>query len=93
MTEPVTPLAMPSSEPCGHHGDHSHDVHAFNSHDIAARLQAAEQMCATKGARFTPLRRTVYQLILESEKPLGAYDLIQSYKTAEPKKKAAKRRW
>jgi len=90
MTEPVTPLAMPSSEPCGHHGDHSHDVHAFNSHDIAARLQAAEQMCATKGARFTPLRRTVYKLILESEKPLGAYDLIQSLQDSRAEEEGSK---
>lgn len=65
-------------ECCEHNGNHSHDVHALNKDDITTRLQTAEQLCAAKGARFTPLRRTVYQLILESDKPLGAYDLIQS---------------
>ena len=66
------------SPPCEHQGAHSHDVHDLSSEDISQRLQTAEQICAAKQARFTPLRRTVYQLILESEKPLGAYDLIQS---------------
>ncbi|WP_296402723.1 Fur family transcriptional regulator [Psychrobacter sp.] len=64
--------------PCDQHEAHSHDVHALDDEAISARLQTAEQTCSAKGARFTPLRRTVYQLILESDKPLGAYDLIQS---------------
>lgn len=57
---------------------HMHDVHALSEQGIVNRLLAAEQLCSTKGARFTTLRRTVYKLILQSDKPLGAYDLIQS---------------
>lgn len=60
-----------------HDGAHMHDVHALSAQDIENRLLMAEQLSSSKGARFTPLRRTVYKLILQSEKPLGAYDLIQ----------------
>lgn len=73
----VTP-ATASIQPCEHQGAHSHDVHDLTPEEIEHRLQTAKQICTEKQARFTPLRRTVYQLILESDKPLGAYDLIQS---------------
>lgn len=80
MIDPINPGTVCPSDCCVHQGKaaHSHDVHALTYQDIQARLQAAEQLCAEKGVRFTPLRRTVYQLILEADKPLGAYDLIQS---------------
>uniref|UniRef100_A5WBV2 Putative ferric uptake regulator, Fur family n=1 Tax=Psychrobacter sp. (strain PRwf-1) TaxID=349106 RepID=A5WBV2_PSYWF len=78
------------SAPCDHHGPHLHDVHALTQAEIENRLLAAEQLCATKGARFTPLRRTVYQLILQSDKPLGAYDLIQSLQDSRAQDQANK---
>lgn len=90
MTESNDPILTAQGDPCEHSGDHSHDVHALNSEEIRMRLQAAEQICVTKGARFTPLRRTVYQLILESDKPLGAYDLIQSLQQNRAQKDGSK---
>lgn len=78
MIDAATPLTDDQSQPCEHQGAHSHDVHDLTAEEIKQRLQTAQQICTTKQARFTPLRRTVYQLILESDKPLGAYDLIQS---------------
>lgn len=77
IDDAVTPSTA-STQPCEHQGAHSHDVHNLSPEEIEQRLQAAKQICTDKQARFTPLRRTVYQLILESDKPLGAYDLIQS---------------
>lgn len=57
---------------------HLHDVHALTEPAIESRLNKAEQLCQAQGARFTPLRQNVYKLILQSDKPIGAYDLIQS---------------
>lgn len=39
-------------------------------------LARAGQMCEGRGARMTDLRREVLGLILESEAPTGAYDLL-----------------
>ncbi|PNK60551.1 Fur family transcriptional regulator [Psychrobacter sp. FDAARGOS_221] len=76
---------------CGSHaGPHLHDVHAFSEQQIEQRLLAAEKLCAEKGARFTPLRKMVYQLILQSDKPLGAYDLIQGLQDSRTKQDGEK---
>ena len=39
-------------------------------------LDHADRICEAKGARLTDLRRQVLGLILESEAPAGAYDLL-----------------
>lgn len=44
--------------------------------DIDTRLDHAKSLCESLGGRFTALRQEVYRLILTSNKPLGAYDLI-----------------
>lgn len=46
-------------------------------------------MCATRGARLTPIRRRVLELIWASHKPLGAYELLdqlalEGHKPAPP---------
>ncbi|WP_230658356.1 Fur family transcriptional regulator [Psychrobacter sp. I-STPA10] len=56
---------------------HLHNVQKLSDKDLQQRLQAAAQQCSQDGSRFTELRRQVYTLILDSDKPLGAYDLIQ----------------
>ncbi|MDQ0507298.1 Fur family transcriptional regulator [Xanthobacter agilis] len=43
---------------------------------ITAALAAAEHVCASRGLRFTPMRRLVLEALWRSEQPLGAYDLI-----------------
>jgi Fur family transcriptional regulator, zinc uptake regulator len=40
-------------------------------------LVAAEQACLRNGARLTPLRRRVLELVLSSGKPVGAYSLLE----------------
>ena len=40
-------------------------------------LDRAGAICATRGARLTDLRRDVLGLILESNSPTGAYDLLE----------------
>ena len=56
--------------------DHVHDVQQLTSHDVSERLIAAEEQCRIRGVRFTPLRQQIYALILQADKPVGAYDLI-----------------
>ncbi|MBO1516879.1 MULTISPECIES: Fur family transcriptional regulator [Psychrobacter] len=56
--------------------DHLHDVQDFTPHDVTERLRAAKEQCRLSGARFTPLRQQIYQLVLEANQPVGAYDLI-----------------
>lgn len=55
--------------------DHHHNVH---HHDVKKRIDEARVHCQARGMRFTPLREEVYSLILTSDKPIGAYDLISA---------------
>ncbi|MBU3058660.1 zinc uptake transcriptional repressor Zur [Pseudomonas indica] len=56
-----TPLA------CRPH-DHSRCVHSA--------LSEADALCARQGVRLTALRRRVLELVWQSHKPLGAYDIL-----------------
>lgn len=56
--------------------EHLHDVQDFTPQDVIERLAAAKEQCTSTGARFTALRQQIYQLVLEANKPIGAYDLI-----------------
>lgn len=64
---------------CSHeHHNVLHGVH--DHHNVAARLAEAESLCATTGARLTPLRKEVLELILNATGPMGAYDLLAKIK-------------
>lgn len=70
-----------SSAPAFHPHDHSHC--------IQDALTAAERLCEQSGARLTPLRRRVLELVWHSHQPLGAYDLLnrlaeEGHKPAPP---------
>ena len=56
--------------------EHLHDVQHFTPHDVAERLKAAKEQSQLRGVRFTPLRQQIYALVLQANKPVGAYDLI-----------------
>jgi Fur family transcriptional regulator, zinc uptake regulator len=47
---------------------------------IDSALQAATSLCGARGARLTPLRQRVLELIWQSHKPIGAYDLLDKLK-------------
>lgn len=51
----------------------AHD-HAVCAADVMAR---AEGMALTSGARMTPVRRRVLEILLEDHRALGAYDVLQ----------------
>ena len=43
---------------------------------IEAALGRAQRICAMHGARLTPVRRRVFELILRADQPSGAYALL-----------------
>ncbi|MBM1174452.1 Fur family transcriptional regulator [Microvirga arabica] len=44
----------------------------------AKTLAETEALCRSKGVRLTPIRRRVLEVLLNSAKPLGAYDLADA---------------
>lgn len=44
--------------------------------DCRASLEEAAALCGRRGARFTPMRRAVYELMLAQAAPRSAYDLL-----------------
>jgi Fur family zinc uptake transcriptional regulator len=54
----------------------SHDHHDCQSKALAI----AEQLCESRGARFTAIRREVLALIWESHRAVKAYDLLPRIK-------------
>ena len=53
---------------------HPHD----HSQCVTEALDAAEYLCAREGVRFTALRKRVLELVWQSHKPLGAYDVLDT---------------
>ncbi|WP_350562252.1 transcriptional repressor [Psychrobacter sp. CAL346-MNA-CIBAN-0220] len=64
------------------HDSHVHDVQDFTPHDVTERLAAAKDQCGIRGVRFTPLRQQIFALVLQANKPVGAYDLITQLQQA-----------
>ena len=44
---------------------------------VANALDDAEAVCAERGARLTPVRRRVLEIIWQSHRPLGAYAILE----------------
>lgn len=53
-------------------------AHHDHGRCIADALAAAERCCAERGARLTPLRRRVLELVWEGHGPVGAYSLLDA---------------
>lgn len=79
-------VSGPVDDNCPHgrqlYDSHVHEVQDFTQHDVAERLAAAKEQCRTHGVRFTPLREQIYMLVLQANKPVGAYDLITQLQQA-----------
>lgn len=52
----------------------------FADHDHAAcqtgGMRIAEQICAARSVQFTPVRRRALEILLESHKAMGAYEVL-----------------
>ena len=44
---------------------------------VAACLAEAERRCSDRGARLTPGRRRALEILLEADRPLGAYEVLE----------------
>ena len=51
--------------------DHDHDT------CTSAAIAHAEELCAARAQRLTPMRRHVLETLLASHKPLGAYEIME----------------
>jgi Fur family transcriptional regulator, zinc uptake regulator len=51
--------------------DHDHDRCSSDA------LANAEQLCAERGQRLTPIRRQVLEALLAHHRPIGAYEIIE----------------
>ena len=52
---------------CSH--EHHNALHGVHDHpNVAQRLAEAESLCSSTGARLTPLRKEVLELILNAKK-------------------------
>ena len=47
-----------------------------HSHCVSHALAEAEGICTQQGLRLTALRKRVLELVWQSHKPLGAYDIL-----------------
>ncbi|ARU86544.1 Fur family transcriptional regulator [Pseudomonas sp. M30-35] len=47
-----------------------------HSHCVSHALAEAEHICLRQGTRLTALRKRVLELVWQSHKPLGAYDIL-----------------
>ena len=52
---------------------------------LVAQLRHATAVCERRGARLTPLRRQVLTLVLDSPRPVGAYDLLAQLRIGRPR--------
>lgn len=51
--------------------------HHDHSHCAGDSLARAEALMAERGARLTPVRKRVLEILLEAHRALGAYDVLQ----------------
>ncbi len=47
---------------------------------VKRALREAEQLCRSRGARLTPVRKRVLQRVWDSHQPVGAYTLLDQYR-------------
>jgi Fur family transcriptional regulator, zinc uptake regulator len=59
----------------------SHAVFPAPNHDhkrcASDAIAHAEELCAARAQRLTPMRRQVLEALLSSHKPLGAYEIVE----------------
>jgi len=57
-------------------------------HCVSSALTSARTLCAERGARLTPLREQVLELVWQSHVPLGAYNLMDQLAEASTRRVA-----
>jgi len=70
LSDGLAPVAT-EAQPCT-------DPQCRGQHAPAERLALAASLCGTRGVRLTALRQQVLELLWESGRPMGAYELIEA---------------
>ncbi|WP_293678361.1 Fur family transcriptional regulator [uncultured Phenylobacterium sp.] len=65
------------ADTCGHHEHHTH--HGLHGAALGQALAAAEARCVEEQEKLTAPRRRVLELLLASDAPQKAYDLIAAF--------------
>ena len=58
------------------------DTNCRGQHAPAERVALAMSLCSARGAQLTDMRRRILELLWESGRPTGAYELIEALKPA-----------
>lgn len=61
---------------------HNHD------HCVSSALAEADHLCERHGVRLTALRKRVLELVWQSHKPLGAYDILAELSSQDGRRAA-----
>ena len=77
--EMLQKCVMNSVKPAFPAPDHDH------GRCTAEAIAHAEQVCARRAQKFTPIRRQVLQALLSSHRPLGAYEVIDELAKSMPR--------
>ncbi|HEX7386380.1 MAG TPA: Fur family transcriptional regulator [Castellaniella sp.] len=62
----------------------NHPTHSSNETLTTRRLALAENLCAQRGSRLTPLRRLVLETLLRHPGSLKAYELLDALRPVQP---------
>ena len=66
-------MALSSTQP-----EPSADPNCQGQHAPAARMAVAASLCASHGEQIAELRRQILKILLEADRPIGAYELIDT---------------
>lgn len=51
---------------------------------LSARLHTAERLCTQRGKRLTPIRRLTLEILLQQQRSLKAYELLECIRRQQP---------
>ena len=62
-------------------GSNRHFPPVRHNHDdcVSTAVSTAEELCRDRGLRFTRLRRRVLELVWDSHRPVGAYEILAAW--------------
>ncbi|HRL20572.1 Fur family transcriptional regulator [Alcaligenes sp. SDU_A2] len=59
-------------------------VHILTPHAIEHQLATAEQLCLQRGKRLTSIRRQVLEILIQAQRSLKAYELLDRVREFQP---------
>ena len=59
------------------------DPQCRGQHSPAERIALAKSLCGQRGVQLTKRRRQILEMLWESDRPMGAYELIEALKRKE----------